>query len=168
MTAQIAERLRYQGDDVAMCTNPLSDYFAMGGVNPRFESHSTALWRGYVGSWEIIDDRLYLIGLNGTLEDGTDASLSTIFPEFPDRVFAHWYSGTIRIPQGKQLKYVHMGYGSTFERDLFLEIERGVVVTTKLVHNGEAESPSAPDGYGVGAMTVFPRTKKHKDEGDPA
>lgn len=27
MTAQIAEKLRYQGDDVAMCTNPLSDYF---------------------------------------------------------------------------------------------------------------------------------------------
>ena len=50
MTAQIAERLRYQGDDVAMCTNPLSDYFAMGGTNPRFESNCTALWRGYVGS----------------------------------------------------------------------------------------------------------------------
>ena len=107
MTAQIAERLRYQGEDVAMCTNPLSDYFAMGGTNPRFESNCTALWRGYVGSWEIIDDRLYLIGLNGTLEDGTDASLATIFPGFPDRVFAHWYSGTIRLPQGKQLEYVH-------------------------------------------------------------
>jgi len=109
MTAQIAERLRYQGEDVAMCTNPLSDYFAMGGTNPRFESNCTALWRGYVGSWEIIDDRLYLICLNGTLEDGTEASLETIFPGFPDRVFAHWYSGTIRLPQGKQLEYVHMG-----------------------------------------------------------
>ena len=60
MTAQIAERLHYQGEDVAMCTNPLSDYFAMGGVNPRFESNCTALWRGYVGSWEIVNDRLYL------------------------------------------------------------------------------------------------------------
>ena len=113
MTAQIAERLNYLGEDVAMCTNPLSDYFAMGGTNPRFESNCTALWRGYVGSWEIVGDRLYLIGLTGTLEDGTDATQATIFPEFPDRVFAHWYSGTIRLPQGKQLEYVHMGYGST-------------------------------------------------------
>lgn len=48
MTAQIAEKLRYQGEDVAMCTNPLNDYFAMGGINPRFESNCTALWRGYV------------------------------------------------------------------------------------------------------------------------
>ena len=37
MTAHIAERLRYLGDDVAMCTNPLSDYFAMGGhINQDF------------------------------------------------------------------------------------------------------------------------------------
>lgn len=104
MTAQIAEKLRYQSEDVAMCTNPLSDYFAMGGTNPRFESNCTALWRGYVGSWEIVDDRLYLICLNGTLVDGTQASLETIFPGYPDRVFAHWYSGTIRLPQGKQLE----------------------------------------------------------------
>ena len=155
MTAQIAERLHYQGEDVAMCTNPLSDYFAKGGTNPRFECNCTALWRGYVGSWEIVDDRLYLVGLSGTLEGGADATLATIFPDFPDRVFAHWYSGTIRIPQGKQLEYVHMGYGSTFERDLFLDIERGVIVATRVRHNGTAESDNAPEGYEVGAMTVF-------------
>jgi len=166
MTAQFAERLQYQGDNVAMCTNPLSDYFAMGGINPRFESNCTALWRGYVGSWVIVDNRLYLIGLTGTLEDGTEASLATIFPAFPDRVFAHWYSGTIRIPQGKQLKYVHMGYGSTFERDLFLDIERGVVIATRVQNNGVAESESAPEGYEVGAMTVFPRNGK--DDGGAA
>lgn len=147
-----------------MCTNPLSDYFAMGGTNPRFESNCTALWRGYVGSWEIVDDRLYLVELSGTLEGGADATLATIFPDFPDRVFAHWYSGSIRIPQGKQLEYVHMGYGSTFERDLFLDIERGVIVATRVRHNGTAESDNAPEGYGVGAMTVFPRSGKGEGE----
>ena len=165
MTAQIAERLRYQGEEVAMCTNPLSDFFAMGGFNPRFESNSTALWRGYVGRWEIVDGRLYLVELHGTLEDGTEASVATIFPDFPDRVFAHWYSGTIRIPQGKQLEYVHMGYGSTFERDLLLDVERGVVKNTRVRHNGNAESENAPEGYEVGAMTVFPRAKKDNAEG---
>lgn len=164
MTAQIAERLNYQDEEVAMCTNPLSDYFAMGGFEPRFEATCTALWRGYVGSWDIVDNRLYLIGLDGTLEDGTDASLATVFPEFPDRVFAHWYSGTIRIPQGKQLEYVHMGYGSTFERDLILDVERGVVVATRVHHNGTAESEDAPAGYDVGAMTVFPRVGKGEEE----
>ena len=31
MTAQISERLSYEGQQLAMCTNPLSLYFAMGG-----------------------------------------------------------------------------------------------------------------------------------------
>jgi hypothetical protein len=164
MTAQIAEKLLYQGERVAMCTNPLNDYFAMGGFNPRFESTSTALWRGYVGDWEIVADRLYLVSLDGTLEDGNDATLETVFPGFPDRVFAHWYSGTVRIPQGKQLEYVHMGYASKFERDLFLDIERGVVVSTRVRQNGVAESDDAPESYSVGAMTVFPR-KRGNDKG---
>ena len=159
MTAQIAENLLYQGEQVAMCTNPLSDYFAAGGFNPRFESNCTALWRGYIGSWEIVDDRLYLVGLEGTLEDGTEATLGTVFPDFPERVFAHWYSGTLRVPQGRQLEYVHMGYGSRFERDVFLDIERGVVVKTQVRQNGVAQSNDAPEGYSVGAMTLFPRSR---------
>jgi hypothetical protein len=156
MTAQIPERLLYQGRQVAMCTNPLSGYFAMGGRKPRFLCDSTALWRGYIGSWEIVDDRLYLISLQGKLENGADTTLETIFPDFPHKVFAHWYSGSIRIPEGKQIEYVHMGYASTYERDLFLEFERGVAVRKRMRNNGIAASASAPDGYSVGAMTVFP------------
>ncbi len=163
MTAQFAEKLRYQEEGVAMLTTPLHDYFVMSGVYPRFESDSTALRRGYLGQWEIVDGRLYLLELRGTLEDGTAASLSTVFPGFPERVFAHWYSGTIRIPQGRQLKYVHQGYGSTFEQDLLLNIERGVVKDTRVRHNGTA-SESAPEGYQVAAMTVFPRAKKGNEE----
>ena len=166
MTAQIAEKLLYQGEQVAMCTNPLGDYFAMGGFNPRFESMSTALWRGYVGGWEIVEDRLYLVSLDGALEDGTDATLETVFPGFPERVFAHWYSGTVRIPQGKQLEYVHMGYASKFEQDLLLEIERGVVVATRVRQNGVAESDHAPEGYSVGAMTVFPSKRGNDKEAE--
>jgi hypothetical protein len=166
MTAQIAEKLRYEGEDLAMCTNPLSDYFAMGGFRPRFASNSTALWRGYVGRWDIVDGRLYLVELQGTLGDGSEAFLATVFPDFPNRVFAHWYTGTIRIPQGKQLEYVHMGYGSTFERDLLLDLERGVVKSTRVRHNGTAASENAPVGYGIGAMTVFSPANEH--DGDAA
>ena len=140
MTAQFSEQLRYQGEDLAMYTNPLDDYFAMGGFTPHFDLTCTALWRGYVGSWEIINERLYLVGLKGDLEDGTRASLASVFPDFPNRAFAHWFSGSIRVPQGKVLEKVHLGYGSTFERDLFLDVERGVVVGTRVRHNRTAKA----------------------------
>lgn len=164
MTAQIAERLLYQGQTWSMCTNPLNDYFAFGGVSPEFRWDCTALWRGYVGLWEIQNDRLYLLELNGALQDGSAASLASMFPDYPERVFAHWYSGTLRIPQGRLLKYVHMGYGSTYERDLLLEIESGVVVATHVQHNGTAGSEGGGEGYGVGGMTVF-SPERAKDGG---
>jgi hypothetical protein len=157
MTAQIGEKLIYEGRTVSMCSEPLGDFFALGGDCPEFEFTCTALWRGYVGTWEIVNDRLYLISLSGTLKDGSEATLETVFPGYTDRVFAHWYSGTLRIPEGKQLEYVHMGYGSTYERDRFLRLEKGVLVGSHVRQNGHPEGSNDPEGYGIGAMTVFPR-----------
>lgn len=135
MTAQTAENLRYRDEDLRMFTNPLSNYFAIGGNEPLFIAPHTALWRGYVGSWEINNGRLYLVALEGKIEGDIEATLATVFPDFPNRVFAHWYSGVIRIPQGELLRYVHGGYASTYERDLLLVIENGVVVDEQIRHN---------------------------------
>lgn len=165
MTAQISENLRYEGKDCSMCSTPLSDYFAFGGKRPDFDTgRCTALWRGYVGQWEILDKRLYLIGLHGQLKDGSAVTLADVFPGYLERVFAHWYSGAIRIPQGQLIEYVHMGFGSTYESDLIIELERGVVDSTEIHHNGTALDEDAPEGYGIGAMTVFSR--KCSDEGN--
>jgi hypothetical protein len=157
MTAQIGEKLIFEGQQVSMCTEPLGGFFALGGHCPEFEFTCTALWRGYVGTWDILNDRLYMVGLTGTLKDGSEATLETVFPGYPDRVFAHWYSGTLRIPEGKLIEYVHGGYASTYERDRFLKIEKGVVVSSKIRQNGQATEMDGPEGYSVGAMTVFPR-----------
>ena len=163
MTAQISEKLTYEGRQLSMCSEPLSDYFSLAGIRPGFESNCTALWRGYVGEWEILDGRMYLTRLSGTLEDGTEATLETFFPGFRERVFAHWFSGRVRVPQGKMLDYVHMGYASTYERDLFLDIEHGVLRGSSMRENGTSPEPDAPEGYSVGAMTVFPRLKKDEE-----
>jgi len=141
---------------MAMCTTPLAYYFEFGGTRPAFAQQSSALWRGYVGTWEVRDARLYLIGLSGSLEDGTPATLRTLFPDFPDRVFAHWFSGIARIPQGKLLEYVHMGYGSKYERDLLLSFEKGVLQETQIRVNGVG-ADGAPENYDVAAFTTFPR-----------
>ena len=126
-----------------MCSTPLDDYFFKGGFKPNFSITSTANWRGYRGLWEISEDRLYLISLSGTLDDGNEACLETVFPGFPNRVFAHWHSGELRVPKGQRLKYMHMGFGSIYEHDWFLQIDQGVVVATRVRQNGVAESGSA-------------------------
>ncbi|SDG17896.1 hypothetical protein SAMN04244550_03550 [Rhodobacter capsulatus] len=62
----------------------------------------------------------------------------------PEKVFAQWYSGTLRIPQGELLDYVHMGYGSTYDWDLLLEVQSGVVVS-KSVRFNEVEASDDDD-----------------------
>lgn len=135
MTAQVPETLYFHGKGHSMCTEPLASFFDLVGWQPRFTSPHTGLWRGYVGTWELIDDRLYLTAVEGRLEDGTKVSLGTLFPGFENRVFAHWCSGALRVPRGERLRYVHGGYGSTFEEDVNILVEKGVVVRVDICRN---------------------------------
>jgi len=157
MTAQAAEILHYKGRELALCAEPLDLYLENNDI--RFDSGtiSTACWRGYIGEWLIENRRLYLIGLNNV--DDEPIALSKIFPDNPKRVFAHWVTDELRCPEGKLLTYVHGGYGSTYERDLFLEFRQGELMTERLVYNGEAPDPDAPTGYAPGAWTTMSRSK---------
>lgn len=155
MTAQTPEELLYQGEMESLCTEPLRDYFSRMGIEQPFEAIISTIWRGYIGTWEIIEDRLYLIELSGELLDGSKASLETFFPGFPHRVFAHWFTGTLYIRQGKLLSYVHMGYASIFERELLIEVEQGVVQSTRTAENGKAED-DAPEDDAIAAHTILP------------
>ena len=158
MTAQVGETLHYEGREVVMCNEPLGDYFKLVGIEPEFDANCTALWRGYVGTWEIQDTRLYLIGLTGVLKGLIEANVATIFPGYPGRVFAHWYSGTLRVPEGKILRYVHGGYGSTYESDLLITIDKGVVTQTHLRLNGISDDPDSTEmGYRIHGMYVSAR-----------
>ena len=155
MTAQMPERLTYKGDQLSLAEEPLGAFFKLSGSKPPTAKSSSALWRGYIGSWEITNERLYLVGIDGRLKDGSALTLDLLFPGFPDRVFAHWYSGDMRIPRGKLLNYVHAGYASVYEGDLILQIERGVVVSGRVLHNGKAPKGSGPEGYRIDALTTF-------------
>ena len=157
MTAQMSETLIYKGEKLNLCTNPLEIYLSSVPPAVAFCSTCTALWRGYTGTWTIEGGRLYLVKLAGTVRRAEvieDVGLSHLFPDYPDGVFAHWYSGEIRCPMGEMLKYVHGGYGCSFEQDLFIEIKNGVVIHERVVSNGEG-SGKGGSGYVIGAMTTF-------------
>jgi hypothetical protein len=54
------------------------------------------------------------------------------------------------------LNYVHGGYASTYEQDLFIEIEKGVVLSERIEGNGVGTGKGRT-GYTLGAMTTFGR-----------
>ncbi|CAI3798112.1 hypothetical protein [Rheinheimera sp. MM224] len=144
MTAQCSEKLSYLGFDLPMATCPLSDYFRLvrTPVDIEFARNSTALHRGYIGHWKIIDHRLYLSSLHGELNSGEPLRLEMIFPGFPDLVFAHWYTGTLRIPRGRMLEYKHSGFGSLYAYDLMILIDEGRVKRLCVISNETQEVSS--------------------------
>ena len=44
MTAQITEKILYEGTELSICTEPLANYFTMANVDPGFRSAMTGLW----------------------------------------------------------------------------------------------------------------------------
>tara|TARA_B100000767_G_scaffold79591_1_gene76281 strand:- start:211 stop:642 length:432 start_codon:yes stop_codon:yes gene_type:complete len=134
MTAQIREILYYKGVRTVMATEPLCPYL-QSRKDICFNASSTAWWRGYLGTWKINDKRLFLVKLKGYInKDYKEVKLDYIFPGKKE-VFADWFSGKIRISQGELLQYVHMGYSSVFEKDLFLKFKDGVLIDEETIDN---------------------------------
>lgn len=171
MTAQTPDSIRFQprGATHPLCENPLDSFLRARGLKKsRGGMMSTANWRGYVATWLLQRDRLWLtaISSNGQIVDrrqseaeaeaDADADVPgeldgrpfTVDGLFPDEdrppetpVFAEWYSGELRIPEGEMIQYVHGGYGTTYERDRLILIERGRFVRSWVRKNDPPPSP---------------------------
>ncbi|HXG23568.1 MAG TPA: hypothetical protein VNJ09_03355 [Chthonomonadales bacterium] len=143
MTAQVHEKLIYEGEELSMAVCP-----PLPKQDPRVRERgseemaacdrsvfSTACWRRYIATWEIKDGKFYLVDITGRYKLAAEAP-----------IFADWFSGVLRIPRGKILHYVHMGFETVYEEDLLVTIEKGVVVETKVVDNrGKKVPPSAQE-----------------------
>lgn len=98
MTQQALEKLLYQDVNWYMREYPLNkltDPVILERLS--FRVMSTDCWRGYIGTWAIREDRLYLIDIEGRMSDGSDAKLLSIFPGADQGIFAQWVTGWYRI-----------------------------------------------------------------------
>jgi hypothetical protein len=143
-TAQRPDKLVYQGETVPIYSNPLESFFDATHRRPNhlFPRGSTACWRRYTATWKIENEYLYLIKVEDCTSEPKEIPLSKIFPGRETPIMADWFSGTLRIPRGNILLYVHMGYGSIYERDMLLTIEKGKLIRQDIVDNTRTRLPS--------------------------
>jgi hypothetical protein len=134
MTAQIYECLYYNGRKLKMAYLPLEMYLDQLEEKPDFFSPSTANLNGYIGTWEIKYNKLYLIEIEAHIRGKGIVGIDYFFPNQKE-VFASWFTGEVRIPEGKELLYVHMGYGSIYEEDIFLKFKNGILENTRIGNN---------------------------------
>jgi hypothetical protein len=143
MTAQRADIIIIEGKEYPLFTNPLEDYWTKKNPKPPIGLPVTSCWRGYIATWEIIDNILYLIDITIRTPKG-ETGLVYVFPDTTDKIKATWYSGELRIPQGDCLHYEHGGYESIYASDWFISIEKGEVVSQRYQTNYAQDINSRP------------------------
>ena len=90
--------LEINGEYFAMEGQPLEAYFAMSDIPPILSPDGEGYWSGYLALWSMRGERLYLTDLQSKKEfeyEFPEFSFECLFAEFPNCVFAHWFSGQI-------------------------------------------------------------------------
>jgi hypothetical protein len=139
-TEQIPEAISIGGKQQQLFSEPLYDYLQLPTPAKKFKTYikdlgaCSALWRQYVGQWEIKNKQLYLIDAEVTNCSITKKiPLLDLFPGKRSPILATWYSGSLAIPQGKQIASVRGGYGGIFERYKILDVKKGIIIKEKTI-----------------------------------
>ena len=140
MTSQTKEKLIFNGETVGIETLPLASYLSMLEDKPRFFFMGSNCWRGYVGTWRLIEDKLYLVHLKGYAHNDNKeywaVDMNFLFPH-QKQVFAEWFTGEIIITQGAGYSPDFLSAEPTYERELILMFEKGYFIGKRTVDNHE-------------------------------
>ncbi len=153
-TGQEPDILIYKGKPYDLFANPLESFYKTEKDRPLFRVRpnviSTGNWRGYIATWKIENGFLYLVKLDAWIcrdwnkSTCTKVNLKRLFGKRyrNGRIQAKWFSGELRMPDGKMLQYVHMGYGSVYEREITLQVKSGKIVAESTIDNTQRVLPS--------------------------
>lgn len=137
MAAQLPDSIVIAGERQDLYSNPLEQYWIVNKIKrPDFLSNFECK-RGYVATWELIDNQLVLKDVKGSFTTRyfyfwkkiKPFTLKNIFKKSSrNNLTATWFSGKIRVPRGNRIYYVDHDYESRFEQEMILTIEHGQVV----------------------------------------
>jgi len=129
VTHQLHENMIYEGKDVSMFSFPgfpedhpriieLTDKQIWAKGEPRMVSSNC--WRGYIGSWEIKDGRLYLLKLERDYE-----------LEGNEPLFAEWVSEELHIIVEPSFEGLRAGPWG--EKIMLVKIKNGIVQESEVL-----------------------------------
>jgi hypothetical protein len=142
MTAQAGEKIIYKGNSYSMGSEPLTPYLKNLNRPIYVLSPGTHISRGYLGSWEVRGEQLFLMDLVIYGREYKKENIEYVFPGKTE-VFADWFTGDVKLASGKMLHYVHAGFGSVFEEDIFLSFYKGVLVNERVEDNRNKPAPNS-------------------------
>lgn len=119
-------RININGKDYPLALDPLESFWNEYNPEPKLDPFYEYPNDEIISYWAVIDDWLYLTKINGKLLTGEMLNLQTYFPESSDKVFADWYTGTLKVHIGT------LRYPRICEKNLRLSIKNGKVKSKQL------------------------------------
>ena len=123
MTIQKKDSIIIKGVKYHLFTTPLDSYWTKRRPKPITRVPSSNCWRGYVATWEIFENDLYLIDIKFYAPDG-DLGYKCMFHINPEGLKASWFTGELRIPLGNIL-YSEVCMDYVYDFDLVIRIKKG-------------------------------------------
>ncbi|HMK06035.1 MAG TPA: hypothetical protein VK476_00810 [Flavobacterium sp.] len=137
-TGQIPDKIIYEGTTYSLQCNPLEKYFdQFPEKRPNSTVSSTALWRGYVATFEVYGKKLCLKDIIVDKKvDSTSYRMKkvSVFKEIfgnIERFDCDFYNGLLALPYGNIVAAAQSGFGSTYENYILLEINNGDLTKSK-------------------------------------
>jgi len=143
-TEQIPDKLIYKGKEYELQTNPMESYFKKYPDKRPKGAISSACWRGYVATFEIKNNQLYLKDIEVEFWNkgkiNSKSVLNKLFPK-QEMIKIDWFTGLLIIPYGEIVDqaYLSLDYGSLYEHYILLEIENGNLNREKQFEHQEYE-----------------------------
>ena len=121
MTTQVKERIIIEGERYPLinCLSLPEDDAKIKQKEGLISTRSSC-WRGYVGTWEVKDDKLYLIDFSSGKYD--------VLVNLP--ILADWITGVGIVATGEMIKDSSWDIES-YESEMHLTFENGLVVNTE-------------------------------------
>lgn len=132
-TPQIPDKLIYEGKEYTLTSNYLEPYFERyPDKKPKVDNVTTALWRGYIATFEIENNEFFLKDIQIVKEMPDSAVLieleSVLHDIFPSqqRIKLDWFTGLLEFPYNKK-KNSFLEY----ENYYLFEIDKGNIIKKK-------------------------------------
>lgn len=139
-TAQMSDRIIYKGKEYILRNNPLEEYFEKyPEKQPRGGVVSSALWRGYVATFEVRNDMLYLKDIEVMYQDTTSKEsynykwrsvLKEVVSDGKELAI-DWMTALLEMPYGEKVEDGHIYYIPQYQNIMLLEVQNGIVKREK-------------------------------------
>jgi hypothetical protein len=159
------DKIIYKGDTLLWNYRPLENFPDKSLINPQKLFGNSESVHAYVATWEIIDNKLYLIQIRNYSYKNMPASYKgeskNIGNEYADleslftdrykngKVFADWVTADFYVPLGKLLKgYGNEWYSSTYEFEYKFSIQKGKLEKVEKLDNRKTRETVFSESFG--------------------